>query len=51
MRKGNPCLEKDIIDRTTPGSRRKGRTKTAWMDNVNDWAGLTLEKALCSTTD
>ena len=29
-------LEKDkpIIEETTPGSRRKGRLKTAWMDNV-----------------
>ena len=51
MRKADPCLEKDVIEGTTPGRRRKGRPRTAWIDNVKVWSGMTLEQALRSTAD
>jgi len=25
---------------TMPGARRRGRPRTAWMDNINTWIGL-----------
>jgi len=27
-----------------PGARRRGRPRTAWMDNINTWTGLPLEE-------
>ena len=33
MRKQGSCLEKEIMQRTMPGARRRGRPHTAWMDN------------------
>jgi len=34
MRKQGSCLEKEIMQRTVPGARRRGRPRTAWMDNT-----------------
>jgi len=28
--------------RNTPGSKRKGRLRTVWMDHVKDWTAMTL---------
>ena len=28
------CLEKDVMQGTMPGARRRGRPRTAWMDNI-----------------
>ncbi len=39
---GGGCLEKDIIQGTTPGSRARGRPRTAWLDNIKAWTGLTV---------
>ena len=33
MRKQRSCLEKEITQGTLPGARRRGRPRTAWMDN------------------
>ena len=44
MRKQRSCLEKDIMQRTTPGARRRGRPRTAWMDNIKTWTGLSVEE-------
>jgi len=33
-RKQGNCLEKEIMQRTMPGARRRGRPCTAWIDNV-----------------
>jgi len=30
------CLEKEIMQGTMPGARRRGRPRTAWMDNIMD---------------
>jgi len=39
MRKQGSCLEKEIMHGTTPGTRRRGRPRTAWMDNIKTWTG------------
>jgi len=36
MRKQGSCLEKEIMQGTTPGARRRGRPHTAWKDNINN---------------
>ena len=35
MRKQASCLEKEIMQGTMSGARRRGRPRTAWMDNIN----------------
>jgi len=40
MRKQRSCLEKEIMQGTMPGARRRGRPRTAWMDNIKTWTGL-----------
>jgi len=40
MRKQGSCLEKEIMQRTMPGARRRGRPHTAWMDNIKTWTGV-----------
>ena len=34
MRKQRSCLEEDIMQGTIPSARRRGRPRTAWMDNI-----------------
>jgi len=45
MRKQGSCLEKEIMQGTMPGARRRGRPRTAWMDNIKTWTGLSLEES------
>jgi len=33
-------MEREIIQGTTPGQRRRGRPKTSWHDNIMEWTGL-----------
>ena len=40
MRKQGNCLEKEILQGTMPGARRRGRPRTAWIDNIKSWTGL-----------
>jgi len=49
MRKQGSCLEKDIIQGTMPGACRRGRPRTAWMDNIKTWAGLSVEESIRMT--
>jgi len=44
MRKQGSCLEKEIMQGTMPGARRRGRPRTAWIDNINAWTGLPVEE-------
>ena len=37
MRKQGSCLEKEIMQGTMPGARRRGRPRTAWIDNIKTW--------------
>ena len=40
MRKQGSCLEKEMMQGTMPGAHRRGRPRTAWMDNIKTWTGL-----------
>jgi len=40
MRGEDEFLEKGIIEGTLPDSRKRGRSRTAWIDNVTSWTGL-----------
>ena len=50
-RKQGSCLEKEIMQQTMPGAPRRGRTRTAWMDNINTWTGLSVEESIRMTED
>ena len=47
MRKQGSCLEKEIM----PDARRRGRPRTAWMDNLKTWTGLSVEESVRMTKD
>jgi len=51
MRKQGSCLEKKIMQGTMPGARRRGRPRTAWMDNTKTWTGLSVEEPVRMTED
>ena len=51
MKKQGSCLEKEIMQGTMPGARRRGRPRTAWMDNIKMWTGLPLEESIRMTED
>ena len=51
MRKQESCLEKEIMQGTMPGARRRGRPLTAWMDNIRTWTGLPVEESIRMTED
>ena len=36
---------------TAPGARRRGRPRTAWMDNIKTWTGLSVEESVRMTED
>ena len=46
MRKQGSCLEKEIMQGTMPGARRRGRPRTAWMDSINTWTGLSVKESI-----
>jgi len=39
-------LVKKIKIFTVPGARRRGRPRTAWMDNIKTWTGLPVEESV-----
>jgi len=43
MRKQQSFLKKEIMQGTMPGARKRGRPRTAWMDNIKTWTGLPVE--------
>jgi len=49
MRKQGSSLEKEIMQGTMSGARRRGRPRTAWMDNINKWTGLPMEESIRMT--
>ena len=51
MRKQGRCPEKEIMQETMPGARRRGRPRTAWMDDINTWTGLPVEESIRMTED
>ena len=40
MRKQESCLEKEMMQ----GARRRGRPRTALVDNINTWTGRPVER-------
>jgi len=51
MKKQGSCLEKEIMQRIMPGTRMRGRLRTAWMDNIKTWTGLSVEESVRTTKD
>jgi len=51
MRKQESYLEKEIRQGTMPGARRRGRPRTAWMDNNKTWTGLSVDESIRMTED
>jgi len=50
MKQGS-CLEKEIMQGTMPGARRREKPRTAWMDNIKTWTGLPVEESTRMTED
>ena len=44
-------MEKEIIQGTTPGQRRRRRPKTYWHNNIMKWTGLSGDSLLRSVED
>ena len=40
-----------VVQGTMPGARRRGRPRTAWMDNIKTWTGLSAEESVRMTED
>jgi len=51
MRKQGSCLEKGMMQGTMSGARRRGRPRTAWMDNIKTRTGLPVEESIRMTED
>jgi len=51
MRKQGSCLKKEIMQGTMPGGRRRGRPRTAWMENIKTWTVLPVEESIWMTAD
>ena len=51
MRKQGNCLEKEIMQGAMPGARRRGRPRTAWIDNIKSWTGLSVEESIRKAED
>ena len=50
LRKKRDCLEKELIQGTTPGSRTRGRPKMTWIDNIKsivDWVVIDRTSKEC----
>jgi len=51
VRKQESCLEKEIMQGTMPGARRRGMPRTAWMDNIKTRTGFSAEESVRITED
>ena len=51
LQKERNCMEKEIMQGTTSGHRRRGRPRTRWQDNIKTWSGLTDDRLLRSIED
>jgi len=40
-----------IMQGTMPGACRRERPRTAWMDNIKTWTGLTIEESVRMAED
>ena len=51
MKKQGSCLEKEVMQGKMPGARRRGRPRTAWVDNIKTWTGFSVEESVRMTKD
>jgi len=51
LRKNDVCLEKDLIQGTLPGGRRRGKPRTSWIGNLTSWTTMNMDEMLRSTED
>ena len=51
LRKKGDCMEKELIQGTTPGSHTWGRPKMTWIDNIKSWTGLSLTDLIRKVED
>ena len=51
MRNQGSCLEKEIIQGTMSGARRRGILCTAWIDNIKTWTGISVEESVRMSED
>jgi len=51
LRKEGNCMDKEIMQGTTSGQRRRRRPRTRWQDNITKWIGLTGDRLLRSVED
>jgi len=51
MRKQGNCLEKEITQETIQDVRRRGRPRSACIDNIKSWTGLSVEESIRMTED
>ena len=53
LRKQEESFEKDILEvaGTVPGTRRRGRPRISWRDNIGDWTGISMKEVLSSVQD
>jgi len=51
MWKQGICLEKEMMQGTMPGARRRERPCMAWMYNINTWTGLPVKESIRVTED
>jgi len=49
--KQGSCLEKEIMQGRMPGARKRGRQRTAWMNNIKTWTELPVEESVRMTED
>jgi len=49
MRKQGSYLEKEIMQGAMSIACRRGRLRTAWMDDINTWTGLPVEESIRMT--
>ena len=50
-RKKNLNLTKTIVQGKPEGRRGKGRPRTAYLDNIKQWTGLSAQRAFQATQD
>jgi len=48
LNKNDVCLEKDLIQGTLPGGRRKGKPRTSWIVNLTSWTTMNMDEMLRS---
>ena len=51
LRKKGDCLEKELIQGTTSGSRSRFRPTMTWIDKMKSWTGLSLTELIRNMED